>query len=247
MTPSLTTHRTAPAVWSGSRSPARRSIHTGCARSVEQRFSAAPRSPHNKTQKQRAYRCSPIDRSPHNWGAHVGCLGDSDEASMTARLHKLPGSPAHIEGNTQMKKRWSAIATLAIVLASVFAAQPANAATGSWQPYPGSIPSNWTCGASAHGPELSVQTCIVRSGYYVQSATIVRNRAPYQVIATVDQVTWTSNQYPLASGTCAPSGVGANSVSVCFTATVQAEAPVQSDAHVTANGRPTLFVYSPYA
>ncbi|MFE6736278.1 hypothetical protein [Microbacterium sp. NPDC057650] len=130
-----------------------------------------------------------------------------------------------------MKKGYTAIAAIGLMIAALFIAQPASAATGSWAPKGGSftIPSNWHCGTTTSGPRLSAQTCVVRSGNYVQAATIVRNRASSGTTASVNQVL-TENA---SAGVCAASTIAARSISVCMTPTVYHPALVGAAADVT--------------
>lgn len=133
-----------------------------------------------------------------------------------------------------MKKRYGAILGIVVVLAGLFTAQSANAA-GVWQPYPGGFttPSNWTCGLTLNGPKLSAQTCVVRSGDYTQSATIVRNRTSSLVTTQVAARLVNDGPYPITTANCLASGVGANSVSVCFSPTVLGGVSVASVATVS--------------
>ncbi|MBT2483374.1 MULTISPECIES: hypothetical protein [unclassified Microbacterium] len=140
-----------------------------------------------------------------------------------------------------MKKRSTALAAVVLLLVGVFTAQPASAApTGNWQPYPGgfSAPSNWNCGPTSNGPAVSAQACLVRSGNYVQAATIVRNRTSSQVITSVYQVL----SFGATSGTCEASGIAANSVSVCFTSTINHASTTRVSADVSGISG---FIYSP--
>lgn len=148
-----------------------------------------------------------------------------------------------------MKQRLSAVAVFFLVLAGLFAAQPASASTGSWQPYGSSftVPSNWYCGTTDNGPELSAQSCIVRSGNYVQVVTIVKNRQPYQVVASVSQSMYNANDVRRTDGDCAASGLAANSFSVCFTNTVTSSILVSSSAVVSRAGGGYLVAQSPWA
>jgi hypothetical protein len=148
-----------------------------------------------------------------------------------------------------MKKRWSGIAVIVMVAAGLFAAQPASAATGDWRSYPGSftVPSNWHCGPSSHGPKLSAQSCIVRSGNYVQVATIVRNRTTSLAISNVHQTMWNGNGVVRSSGTCGSSGIAAQTVAVCFTSTVTSAGQVASRADVWDPAGASLIVDSPWA
>lgn len=144
-----------------------------------------------------------------------------------------------------MKRRYAAILGIGIVLAGMFTAQSASAA-GSWQPYPGgfSTPSNWHCGPTKDGPRLSAQACVVRSGNYVQAATIVRNRSSVEVFTGVYVQQLKSGSTVLNGGQCRASGVAANSVSVCFTSTTTSSGFVTSNATVSDNLNGSFTVYS---
>lgn len=134
-----------------------------------------------------------------------------------------------------MKKRYGAVLAIVVVLAGLFTAQSASAA-GVWKPYPGSFsaPSNWYCGSTVNGPKLSAQTCVVRSGSYVQSATIVRNRTSSLVISQVSATLIDGDSpAPATTANCPASGVGAMSVSVCFSPTVKVTGVVASAANVS--------------
>lgn len=148
-----------------------------------------------------------------------------------------------------MKKRYSAILGVVIVLAGMFTAQSASAASGGWQPYPGGFttPSNWTCGSTVNGPKVSAQACVVRSGYYVQAVTIVRNRTSASVTAAVDQGLYNTLNNEKTYGTCSASGLAPNSVSVCFTPTVWSSLNVTNAAVVREATSAAMFPGSPYA
>lgn len=130
-----------------------------------------------------------------------------------------------------MKKKLSATFAVGMILAAVFTAQPASAAAGSWQPYGTSFttPSNWYCSSTGNNTLISSQTCVVRSGAYVQAATIVRNLSSSAVSVRVeDQAIQTEWGTRIGRGDCVSSGVAANSVSVCFTPTVEWASPVNA-------------------
>lgn len=134
-----------------------------------------------------------------------------------------------------MKKRYGAFLGILVVLAGLFVAQPASA-DGNWRAYPNGFtkPANWTCGTTVSGPRLSAQTCVVRSGNYVQSATIVRNRTSTTALTEVSARLIYDGDAPdpLASADCPMSGVGAMSVSVCFSPTVNYSSGASSMATV---------------
>lgn len=145
-----------------------------------------------------------------------------------------------------MKRRYAAILGIGIVLAGMFTAQSASAA-GGWQPYGTNFvtPSNWYCGGSASGAGLSAQTCVVRSGNYVQSATIVRNNTSAEISAQVSANLGNGDDWDaLTTANCASSGIAANSVSVCFSPTVFDAPPgAHSSAKVNKIG---TWLFSPY-
>lgn len=130
-------------------------------------------------------------------------------------------------------KKWAKVAAAAaLVLAGLFTAQSASA-SGSWQPYPPggfTTPSNWTCGPSDNASPFAAQTCTVRSGNYVQTATIVSNGGQFEAITSIYQWMENSKYVQLTAGSCSSSGIAANSVSVCFTPTVYSPLPVKSRA-----------------
>lgn len=132
-----------------------------------------------------------------------------------------------------------ALVAIGLVIASLFIAQPASAATGSWQPYGSSFstPSNWYCSSTSNGTLVSSQVCIVRSGAYVQAATIVRNLSSSQVIVSVDDHRVQPEVgYVDGRGSCAPSGVAPVSVSVCFGPTVVSYSPTRAIGTVRSGG-----------
>ncbi|MCM3657770.1 hypothetical protein M3147_10955 [Agromyces mediolanus] len=115
-------------------------------------------------------------------------------------------------------------------LEALFGAQPAQAeGTGSWSPNGSSfsIPSNWSCSATGRDGAVYFQVCVVRSGNYVQAATIVNNTGNSQRLVGVDQTPSSSTTTYQSHVKCAISGVAAKSISVCFSATAQSSALVR--------------------
>lgn len=148
-----------------------------------------------------------------------------------------------------MRKRFAAIAALTLVIIGLAGGQSASAAGGgSWQPYGSTftVPSNWTCGATSNQSNFSAQTCIVRSGNYVQLATIVRNRQPYPISVSVDQTMYNEYDVVRAEGDCATSDLSANSYSVCFSPTVTSTVEVSSTS-VVSNAAMWVSLVSPWA
>lgn len=149
-----------------------------------------------------------------------------------------------------MKKRLAAILGIGIVVAGLFGAAPATAAGGSWQPYGTSFttPSNWYCSATGNNTLISSQSCVVRSGNYVQAATIVRNLSSSQVSVRVDdQALTTESGAKIGKGDCVSSGVAANSFSVCFSPTVAWAGPVKAAGLVWQAGGNGWMNVSPWA
>lgn len=145
------------------------------------------------------------------------------------------------------KKSVAALFGVLAVIASVFVAQPASAATGSWSPYAySSLPSNWHCGPTDSGPKISAQSCIVRNGNYVQVATIVTNRTTSLVPVSVGQSMYNVNDVERTSGECPTSGVGPGAKAVCFTNTVTSGVQVSSSA-IVSQGADWLALLSPWA
>jgi hypothetical protein len=113
-----------------------------------------------------------------------------------------------------------AIAALGLSLA---AAGPAAAATGSWHSFGSTNPitRSWHCGPTGTVTAgVSAQVCLVQgqdNRNLFQAATIVRNNRPriYTVGADANLQGRVGNQW-----SCSVSGVGANSWSVCFGATI---------------------------
>ena len=109
-------------------------------------------------------------------------------------------------------KKLITIITAAAVGATLLPAAPAEAAAPvGWRAKP-TITNKWSCGSTTNGAVFSIQTCIIDDGgSYYQAAVLVRNRSTAtrsaSAIMTSDVVT---------NGSCAASGIGASSYSVCF-------------------------------
>ncbi|KDN23326.1 hypothetical protein [Amycolatopsis rifamycinica] len=118
----------------------------------------------------------------------------------------------------------------------VATASPAAAATGTWRAYGNTNPitsssATWHCaGSKTIATSVVAQVCAIRSagGGAVQGAVIVRNNrsALFSVDASMDL--YTSSSTKLGFWSCASSGVGANSWSVCFGQTLTQSSSVDS-------------------
>ncbi|XVV02166.1 hypothetical protein ACQPW3_33040 [Actinosynnema sp. CA-248983] len=100
----------------------------------------------------------------------------------------------------------------------------AAADTGVWRAYGNTNPitsstSTWRCsGSKTIATDVSAQVCAVRSrsGVYVQTAVIVRNNASSLYITEAIATMYNGSYALLGTWSCPPSGVAANSWSVCF-------------------------------
>ncbi|MFI7547406.1 hypothetical protein [Actinoplanes sp. NPDC049599] len=96
--------------------------------------------------------------------------------------------------------------------ATLLLGAPAEAAAPvGWRTSP-AITDKWYCGATTNGRVFSIQACIIdNGGSYYQGAVLVRNRSTAtrsaSAVITSDRV---------SNGSCAASGIGASSYSVCF-------------------------------
>jgi hypothetical protein len=103
------------------------------------------------------------------------------------------------------------------------------AAMASWRPYGNTNPitSGWKCGTTGQvttdGKVLG-QVCTVRSAdrRFVTGAVIVRNNNSYLYTTSAGMTVYFSNGNQKGRWTCSSSGVAANSWSVCFGTTFEA-------------------------
>ncbi|WP_173529427.1 hypothetical protein [Nonomuraea antri] len=110
----------------------------------------------------------------------------------------------------------------------------ATAERGTWRPYGNTNPitsssSRWRCAGSRKiTSDVIAQVCTVASGTARQGAVIVRNNRSslYRATATLDLFTVSGTQ---GVWTCAPSGVGAHSWSVCFGRTLTTASQASSE------------------
>lgn len=127
------------------------------------------------------------------------------------------------------------VAITAVLGASLATAGPAAAADGTWHAYGNTNPvtsssSTWHCASTKEvADDVHAQVCAIRSsgGGSVQAAVIVRNDRSsfYSAAAFMDLRTSSAG---LGNWSCASSGVGANSWSVCFGKTLTQSSPVSS-------------------
>ena len=127
------------------------------------------------------------------------------------------------------------VAITSVVGVSLATAGPAAAADGTWRAYGNTNPitsstSTWRCAGSHElTDDVHAQVCAIRSsgGDSVQAAVIVRNdrSSLYSASAYMDLRTSSTG---LGNWSCASSGVGANSWSVCFGKTLTQSSAVNS-------------------
>lgn len=124
---------------------------------------------------------------------------------------------------------------------------------GTWRAYGNTNPitsssSTWRCTDTITSQNVYVkaQLCAVRSASRtgVQAAVIVRNNSVFAVSTEAYAELWDPQQVGyLGRWQCSPSGVAANSWSVCFGKTILHSAPVfASNGYVRTNGNTKYFL-----
>ncbi len=119
----------------------------------------------------------------------------------------------------------TALAALLAVSALTFTsppeAQAATGLTGTWNSLNSStfsIPSNWKCAGSltAMDGRSVAQSCLVRSGNYVQAAVIVRNLTSSNFSTAAGIVLTPRGQYVGVKWRCPASSLAPRGLSVCL-------------------------------
>ena len=129
-----------------------------------------------------------------------------------------------------MKRRIFALLSTVALSVGLAVAAPTAAVAYDWQPTWRSynpttftIPAGWACGKTDNGRIASSQSCIIRTGNYVQAAYILRNRAsisvPVRARARVYKGIPGNSTAIKSDDFCAPSRMAARGLSVCFGST----------------------------
>ncbi|MFE3828598.1 hypothetical protein [Streptomyces sp. NPDC059092] len=160
----------------------------------------------------------------------VNSRGADHRHTPALRKRLLKSGPEGINMRvTRMVAGFTAAVTAVLGLNLATAGSAAAAESGSWRPYGNTNPitsssSLWRCATTVHiQSDVLAQVCAVRAsqgnGTGVQAAVIVRNNksSSYRATATADL--GDSTGY-VGEWECSPSGVGANSWSVCFGRTI---------------------------
>lgn len=119
-----------------------------------------------------------------------------------------------------VRKLARVVVLIAIFLGLFIAPTPANASgTGTWSAKPSSwtLPSNHHCGSSHTGTGTAMQSCVVRSGNYVQAALVLRNlSSSSRPVGETWVVLWDGRDAMAYDVSCPSSSMAPNGVSVCY-------------------------------